>query len=217
MARAADMAYDAIRRRMLAGEFSPGAHLPEEELAAAIGVSRTPVREALRRLHAEGLVEFVANRGAHVASWTDQDLDEIFDLRALLESHGAGLAATRICPEDVERLRMLAESMEAIGADDLDKVASLNAEFHETVLAAAGNRRLVALLSAVVQTPLVHRTFRHYGTEALQRSFAHHRELVAALSAHDTAWAQAVMRAHVLAARSVLIGAPLDAVQEVTA
>ena len=127
MAQAAQRAYEHLRARLLAGEFPAGSRLPEEELAAAAEVSRTPVREALRRLHAEGLVEFVPNRGAHVASWTERDLDEIFGLRALLESHAAELAAPRISGADLGRLSALQDQMDAAGrrggTGGLDRVA----------------------------------------------------------------------------------------------
>ena len=186
MSSAAEKAYEAIRAGIVGGELPVGGRLREEELAGTIGVSRTPVREALRRLDAEGLVEFSPHRGAQVASWSDQDLDEIFGLRAVLESYGASLAATRVAPEA------------------LAEVAGLNNRFHGGVLAASGNQRLVGLLSGVVVVSLVRRTFHRYSPEALARSHAHHRELLAALAAGDPEWAASVMRSHVLAARAVL-------------
>ncbi len=210
MARAAQRAYEHLRERLLAGEFPAGARLPEEELAAAADVSRTPVREALHRLHAEGLVEFVPNRGAHVASWTERDLDEIFGLRALLESHAAELAASRIGTAELRRLATLQDRMDSAGrrggTRGLDRVAELNNELHQIIREGADNRRLVTLIGSVVQSPLVHRTFRRYTPEALERSFAHHRELIVALTARDPAWAASVMRSHVLAARDALLG-----------
>lgn len=183
-------------------------HLVEVELAAKFEVSRTPVREALRRLSSEGLVTFQPNRGARVAGWSETELAEIFELRALLESYGARLAATRITNQEIERLNELAADMEALVAADLGrtdfrKVALANNEFHHAVLKAAGNERLVAVLSSLVHVPLVQRTFAYYSPEALQRSLAHHRECVEALEARDGLWAESVMRAHILAARQV--------------
>jgi DNA-binding GntR family transcriptional regulator len=205
MSGAAEKAYEAIRDGIVGGGFPVGRRLREEELAGSIGVSRTPVREALRRLDAEGLVEFSPHRGAQVASWSDQDLDEIFGLRSVLESYGASLAATRIGPEALAELAGLADGMErASGRGQLDEVAELNNRFHAGVLAASGNQRLVGLLSGVVVVSLVRRTFHRYSPEALARSHAHHRELLAALAAGDPEWAASVMRSHVLAARAVL-------------
>ena len=91
--RAVDKAYAAVRSGIIEGRYAPSARITEQEVAAAAGVSRTPAREALRRLHAEGLVTFTPNVGAVVAHWSQADADEIFDLRALLESHAAARAA----------------------------------------------------------------------------------------------------------------------------
>jgi DNA-binding GntR family transcriptional regulator len=210
VAQAAERAYAAIRDGILAGDHLQGARLREEELADAIGVSRTPVREALRRLQADGLVELGVNRGAQVVSYSDADLVEIFDLRALLESHAHAQAAEVIDAAALGHLRQLAEEMEGL-ADRrrtrwLDRIAELNRDFHWTIIRAAGSPRLELLLQQVVQVPLVHRTFHRYTPDALQRSFAHHRELISALEARDGTWAGAVMRSHVHAARAVLLG-----------
>ena len=94
MARLASEAYEKVRGRILSGELGDGVRLGEEELAEALSISRTPVREALRRLAAEGLVELLPNRGARVPRWDESDVNDIFDLRAVLESHAAGRAAT---------------------------------------------------------------------------------------------------------------------------
>ncbi|MEV0729323.1 GntR family transcriptional regulator [Polymorphospora sp. NPDC050346] len=205
MARASQKTYESIKNLILDNTYGPGAKLSEEDLATAVGVSRTPVREALRRLHAEGLIDWEANRGATVAAWSDQDLEEIFELRALLEGYGAELAASRITPEETAQLRELSAQMERHAANrDADRIAVCNAEFHAIILRAGRNRRLSALLGAVVQTPLVNRTFRRYDEAAMARSMAHHRELIDAFEAGDRAWAGSVMRAHILAARATL-------------
>ena len=206
--------YDELRSAILRGRYPTGTRLPEEELAQAFGVSRTPVREALRSLHAEGLVEFVPNRGAHVATWTQEELQEIYDLRALLESRGAELATPRITEQSIDRLRSLAAEMEALvpsldGSERSDeqvqdRISELNNEFHQAILQAAGSRQIVTLMSNVVHVPLVRRTFRSYDAAALARSFAHHRELIAAFEARDPLWAGSVMRTHVYTARAVL-------------
>lgn len=214
MVRAVDRVYARLRSAILEGEYRPADRLGEAELAEFTGSSRTPVREALRRLEAEGLVEVLPHRGARVAEWTPTDLEEIYDLRLLLEGFAALRAAERIQPKSLDRMEELCGLIERAAepgpGQDLDLVADLNTEFHSIERAAAANARLVTMLNAVVQLPLVVRTFHRYSAEDLARSCAHHRELVAALRGGDGVWAQSVMRAHVLAAKAVLLRATAD-------
>ncbi|MEU5552528.1 MULTISPECIES: GntR family transcriptional regulator [unclassified Micromonospora] len=214
MTNAAEDAYEALRSAILNGSIGPRARLGEMELSRQFGVSRTPIREALRRLTAEGLVVFQPNRGARVAEWSLGDLQDIYEIRARLESYGAALAAKRIDAEVLDRLDALCDQMEELarrmGPQDLDRIATLNAELHNSVLKAAASPRLTSLLSAVVEVPLVVRAFRLYTPDALARSMAHHRDLVAALRARDAEWASSTMRAHVLAARTVLLDGMVD-------
>src|SRR5919205_3391293 len=113
MAAATEQTVARLRRFILEGDLEPGARIQEVELAAQLGVSRTPVREALRTLSSQGLVELLPNRGARVARWSVKDLDEIYELRVMLESHAAQRAATRMSPTDADALTELCEQMEA--------------------------------------------------------------------------------------------------------
>jgi DNA-binding GntR family transcriptional regulator len=206
MPKAAQQAYTQVRAEILDGTYRPGDHLEEERIAGAVGVSRTPVREALRKLAAEGFVEFVPHQGAFVPAWTVADYHEICDLRAVLESFGARLAARNISSEALAELQCLADRMEAAVADEgmpnrLDTIAALNNDFHSIVLHASGARRLVQLARAVIAMPLVLRTFSHYSPDRMHRSMQHHREILEALQARDEGWAEAVMRTHILSSR----------------
>jgi DNA-binding GntR family transcriptional regulator len=204
---AADEAYRLIREQILTGRRDGGEWLREGELADSFGVSRTPIREALRRLTAEGLVRYERNRGVQVQVWSVRDLDEIFSLRSVLEPWGCRLAATS-GRADLGLLADLAHAMDRIAPDgrptDVDRLTDLNNRFHRTILEAADNSRLTAVIAQVVQVPLVWRTFTRYTPEALKRSLAHHHELVAALTAGDPDWAESVMRSHVRAAWNTL-------------
>lgn len=206
--RAAELAYRVIREGILEGRYPPEERLPEETLAAELGVSRTPVREALRRLYGDGFVEFTPNQGARVVAWTRAELDELFELRALLEGFAASLAAKYITPQQCERLRELADDMQrhnAVLHPDLDRIGELNAEFHDVVLAAARAKLLGSLLANVKLLSLMHQTFHQYSPQQLTRSLGHHQELVSALEGGDPDWAEAVMRSHVLGARNALL------------
>lgn len=209
MTRAVDRVYSHIRDSIVSGKFAPGSRLGEVELAELTATSRTPVREALRQLEMEGLVEVLPNKGARVYEWTADDLDEIYDLRMTLEAMAAARAAKRISEKDVDRLSELCDLMEIAArggaAQQLDLMAQLNDEFHSIVRTAAASTRLMPMLGAVVQLPLVLRTFHRFAPADLTRSHAHHRDLVAALRAGDETWADSVMRAHVRSAKHVLL------------
>lgn len=200
--RAVELAYRSIREQILSGEQRGGEWLRESDLAASIGVSRTPVREALRRLAAEGLVRHERNRGVHVQSWTLKDLADVYALRSLIEPWACGMAAAGGAA-DVDLLQQLADDMTAAAAlprPDLDALTELNSRFHSAILEASGNDRIRTLLASLVQMPLVWRTFSHYTPEELRRSLTHHHELVDAMRAGNATWAESVMRAHIQSA-----------------
>lgn len=204
MAKAAEAAYSVVRDAILSGEFARGERLREEMLAGLAGVSRTPIREALRRLDAEGLVEFRPNRGARVTAWSTNELEDLYDARALLESQAARLAASRISADELAELTDLCVRMtEATtrGASAVDKISELNGDFHRLVVTASRNSQLAVLIRGVVDAPLVYRTFQRYSPARLRASMFHHSELVGALRAGDGEWAGSMMRAHILAAR----------------
>ncbi len=198
-----------LRERILHGELPPGARLGEVELAERLGVSRTPVREALSRLAAEGLVELVPNRGARVSSWTVEQLEEVFELRATLEPRLTALAVPHATAADIDGRERLARAMEEVGAPgahrDLDALVPLNRAFHGRLVGLAGRPTMAATLAGAVHAPIVVRNFHAYDEASLARSLAHHLEIVAALRAGDPAWAAAVMTAHIRNARAVMV------------
>ncbi|QJY50238.1 GntR family transcriptional regulator [Pseudonocardia broussonetiae] len=198
-------AHAAVRELILGGELSAGTRLGEAELADRLGVSRTPVREALGRLAAEGLVELVPNRGARVASWSVAELEGVFELRALLEPQLTALAVPNAGPADVEALDDLAQQMVDVAAHDLDALVPLNRAFHDRLVALAEHPALAAALAGAVKAPIVLRNFHAYDDASLRRSLAHHVEIVAAVRAGDPAWAGAVMTAHIHNARAVMV------------
>lgn len=199
----AQRAYEEVRGLILRGAYNPGQRLHEEELAAAVGVSRTPIREALRQLHSEGLVRVVPHRGTRVTDLTPSEVLGSYEVRAVLESAAARLAATRLTDTDLAQLRRCQDEMESVvrtgSPREIDQVAELNRAFHRVILTAAGNPELANSLGAVIVPPL-HRRFWH-DPVARRRSFFYHREMIAAFEAGDEQWAEAVTKAHLLAAR----------------
>ncbi|NNM00508.1 MAG: GntR family transcriptional regulator [Gammaproteobacteria bacterium] len=207
MSKASDQAYEAIRADIIAGRVEPGAHLPEEHIAQVTGVSRTPVREALRRLNAEHLVTFVPNRGAYVANWSADAVDDIFQLRAVLEGYAAARAAERISDELIERLVECATTIDTAtatgGRPDIEAILAANHEFHRVIITATGSERLDRLLASLVELPMILRTLERYSVKDLERSNRHHWELISAFRAHDAQWARSVMTAHLHAAHRI--------------
>jgi DNA-binding GntR family transcriptional regulator len=201
----------AVRELILRGDFPPGARLGEVELAERLGVSRTPVREALGRLAAEGLVEIAPNRGARVTSWTVAELEDVFDLRTALEPRLTALAVPRADAVAVAALEELAGAMLVVGApgpdQDLDALVPLNRTFHGRLVALADQPAMAGALASAIHAPIVLRNFHTYDEASLLRSVAHHVEIVAAVRANDPAWAQAVMTAHIRNARAVMVRA----------
>jgi DNA-binding GntR family transcriptional regulator len=208
--RATDVAYGSIRHGLIAGRWSAGSHLRETELADELGISRTPVREALRRLASEQMVVFEPHLGARVPGWSEQDLSEIFALRVELESYAAGEAARHATPQHVAELRQLARDMEqaAFGLPQPDYVGitEANDRFHRLIVTASGNRRLMSLVSTLIELPLVIRTFSRFDAKAMARSVQHHYDIADAIADRNADWAIAVMRAHIHAGRQVMLG-----------
>ncbi|MET8335834.1 GntR family transcriptional regulator [Streptosporangium canum] len=198
---------DDLRGLILAGRYASGDRLGEVELAETLGVSRTPVRDALRQLQAEGLVEITANRGAKVMEYPRADLETIFELRAGIEGLAARRAATTATEQDAERLREVAVTLgEHARRHDLDAVYRLNAEFHQTLVRLGGSAVLAQSISSLVHSPVLLRTYSAFDEEAMRRSVDHHIEIAAAVRAGDPDWAEAVMRAHLFSARASLLG-----------
>jgi len=202
--KAVDKAYQIVRKGILSGSYAPGSRITELEIVKLSGVSRTPVREAFRRLQSDGLVRSVPNVGVAVCEFSPSEADDIFGLRVLLESYCARLAAERIGEDEVALLQKLAKEHikeAARPTPDLDRIAGLNAEYHGTLYKASGNSRLASILTTLIEPTLVLRTFQYYSPDALKRSAREHAELAEMLASGFADGAEALMKTHVLAAR----------------
>jgi DNA-binding GntR family transcriptional regulator len=207
MTAASDRAVDQLRERILGGEYVPGERLGEVDLAEKLGVSRTPVREALRRLAAEGLVDITTNKGARVVEYPRHDLERIFEIRARVEGLAARAAAELASTADIDRLEHIATVLkERSDAGRLEEVYRLNAEYHSTLNGLAGSTVVTATVGQLVHSSVLVRTLHSFDDAARRRSVNHHLEIVAALRARDGDWAEAVMHAHLLSARASLLG-----------
>lgn len=199
-------ATELIRAAILDGRLEPGQRLKEEELARELGISRTPVREALLFLQAEGLVESVPNRGATVRSYEPEEIEDMYQLRALLEGHAAHRAATRISEDDIRRLHESnARFAKLRAADDVVDLIKENLVFHNIILEAAGSERLSSMVRKVIELPLVYKSFSWYSSEQKLISDHYHQQLAHALEARDAERAELIMKEHVFEARDFLI------------
>lgn len=187
--------YGALLELIITRTLPPGAHLVETELAAQLGVSRQPVREALQRLSTEGWVDLRPAQGAFVHEPTEDEADQLLTVRQLLEAEAVRLAAGKADAVAVAALEELCEAGErAVAADDVEAAVALNAQLHGTVMELAANEVLAELAAQVDR-----RVRWYYTPVARQRghqSWAEHRELIAALADRDEARAAEVMRAH---------------------
>ncbi|RDI20089.1 GntR family transcriptional regulator [Pseudacidovorax intermedius] len=190
---------ELLRQRIFRRELEPGSWIDELRIAEELGISRTPLREALKVLAAEGLVTMKLRRGAYVTEVSDRDLADVYHLLALLESDAAGVVATRATEPQIAELRALHEELEAAarpGQVDREHFFAVNERFHMRLLAIADNRwrdQMVADLRKVMKLNR-HNSLLKAGR--IEESLAEHRALVVAIEARDAQAAEARMREH---------------------
>lgn len=143
-----DVVFNTLRQAILRGELKPGERLMEIQLANRLGVSRTPIREAIRKLELEGLVLMIPRKGAEVAEITEKNLRDVLEVRSALEELAVQLACDRIKQEDIENLKQAAKNFEAVlGSADITKIAEADVAFHDIIYNATDNTRLIQLLN----------------------------------------------------------------------
>jgi len=206
MSSASDLAYKKIRNRLLRGDYAPGARLSESDLSEICGVSRTPVREALRRLALEYYVHIEPNRGAFVIDWSREDIMDMFEMRSMMEGLAARKAAERANDTQVIVLKEIIDKIDMVAREDGEDMReiflSLNREFHDTVFEASGSPRLTEIISRFVEQAVVARTAAHFTAGDILRSNQHHKDLLAAIKSRNGILAENIMRVHILAASS---------------
>ena len=209
MSNATEHAYTFVREQILSGRYPAGSHLKEERIAEEADVSRTPVREALRRLSTEHLVKFVPNQGAFVIAWDDDDVDGIFEIRILLEGYSAYRAATRIDEDGIKEMETCANEIETLcqehNNENHRKTIEFNHRLHSIIVEAAGSEHLRRMISSLVEIPMLLKTIDRYSNADVERSNHHHRELIEAFRARDAGWAKNIMESHIRAGRRIYV------------
>lgn len=196
----------ALRRAVISGELAPGSMHSVRELAEQLRVSRTPVREALMQLAAQGMVRFERNRGIRVLQTTLHDLEEIFELRVLLEVPATFRAVSQFTDQTLAQLRQQYAAMErAADADDESRLMERDRRFHALILETAGNRRLAGYVDGLRDMVLI----RGVSTAGLSRTLhdivAEHKEILGRIEAGDAVGAAEAMRRHLAHTAELLI------------
>lgn len=200
--------FEEIKSRIISGDMQPGEHLIEAKLAELFSISRTPIREALRRLGEAGLVVFSRHQGVRVRKWTRDEILDSYEIRGAMEAIAAKRAALNLSQLQLERLKVLHDGMcRMVDSEDIDieNITELNAEFHRIIVQSTNSMRLMSTLKNVVEIPLVRRTFARYTKSQLSRSMAHHQELISAFEKKDGEWASSVMKCHIRAASYIIM------------
>ena len=191
-----------LQKDILTGKLKPGYKLTEQELCKAYGVSRTPVREALRQLEADGLVENILNRGAFVVGMSEQDYEDMFELRKAYEVQAVKWAIERITEEEMDRLEETFEFMEFYTLrNDIDKMLTINSGFHQVIYEASHNRMLKKLLSSY-QNYLKYKGIESaYDDDYLTTVLEEHRAIFKAFKDKDVKAGTLAMEMHIDRAR----------------
>jgi len=193
-----EIVFESLRVAIINGTLRPGERLMELQLAEQMGVSRTPVREAIRKLELEGFVVMVPRKGAYVSGISVKDIIDIFEVRAALESLAAGLAAERITEEELDELeRALFQIQEVSTGDNIGVVADKDATFHELLFRASRNQRLVAMITHLQEQIQRFRTTSLSVPGRTKHAVAEHKNIVDAIGERNVELAQALAREHV--------------------
>jgi DNA-binding GntR family transcriptional regulator len=194
-----DYVVEILREAIAAGEIKPGQRLRQEELAADLGISQTPVREALRKLEAEGLVSHVAHKGVKVFELSADDAEEMYRIGSVLEAQAASLAVERLSQDDsagaIARLEKMANDMKALHVNKkLKELAELNVEFHLALYAQAHSPRLYRMISGLL-SGFPREAFWIIPGEP-ERLTREHDEIIAAVKAGDADKAAQIVSDH---------------------
>ncbi len=193
---------DAIRKGIL----KPGERLMEIQLAEELGVSRTPVREAIRKLELEGYVIMMPRRGTYVANLSIRDVNEVFEIRTSLDSLASGLAAERITDDELERLQRLLVTIGGyVEANDMDKIVETDMEFHDLLYQASRNTRLVGIIFNLREQLTRFRTTSMSFPGRLKATLEEHRRIVEAIAQGDVKEAQQAAEDHMEKSEQTLL------------
>ena len=199
-------AYAEIRRRILNGELSAEVPLSEYQLAEELGLSRTPVREAIKRLEREGLVQSIPNRGTFVAELTARDISEIYQVREQLEGFAARIAAETMSDESIKKLEEEILILNTLASEgQLIEVVDSDIRLHKHIIASTQNSRLIELLGTLDDQMHRVRALFPQSSQWLEATLAEHANIVKAIKARDGDAAEKAMKTHLRSAREYAV------------
>ena len=188
---------DRLREQIFAKELAPGSWLDEQRLAEKFGISRTPMREAIKVLASEGLVTIKMRRGAYVTEVARKDLEQIFTILSLLEGEAARETAAKASEDELNQLDYWHHRLEKAAADrDIEQFFEINGKFHELIQEIAGNRWMNGVIADLRKVLKLHRKDSLTSTGRLQNSLVEHRDILNALLKRDQTGAETAMRKH---------------------
>jgi DNA-binding GntR family transcriptional regulator len=206
-----ELVFESLREAIFQGTLRPGERLMEIQLAEEMGVSRTPVREAIRKLELEGLAVMVPRKGAYVAGLSMKDIIEVFEIRGALEGLAAELAAERITEEELEELeRDLVKTTESIDSGDLSRYVAMDIDFHGQLYKASRNERLTQIINNLREKIQRFRTTSLSLPGRMKAALEEHKKIVEAVSGRDGILARRLAEEHIENAENSLMEAILD-------
>ncbi len=201
-----ELVLDAIREAIINGNLKPRERLMEIQLAEELGVSRTPIREALRKLELEGFIVMIPRKGAYVADISFKDIADVYEIRAALEGLAAALAAERITDEELEDMeRYLVGKAEAIANNDMERLVDVDTKFHDLIYQASRNERLSNIINNLREQIQRCRATSLSVPGRMDESLLEHRAIVEAIQSRDAQLARQVAQDHIENAENIMM------------
>lgn len=201
-----DVVFENLREAIVEGKLNPGQRLMEVQLAEQLGVSRTPVREAIRKLELEGLVVMLPRKGAYVANMSLKDIIDVLEIRATLEGLASSLAAERINPENIKELEKIAKEFEeSAKSSDVDVLLKKDVEFHECIFKSTNNKKLHQLINSLWEQVYRFRETYIADYETVKNIIDEHKAIVDAIKKGDNELAKKYAKEHIEKAENFMI------------
>jgi len=193
-----DVTFETLRKAIISGDIKPGERLMEVSLAEQMGVSRTPVREAIRRLEAEGLVTMVPRKGTHVSELSSKDIIDVLEVRGALDKLATSLAAKRVQPQQIRALESIhRQFISCVEKGNMEGAIRKDIEFHDAIYAASGNSRLIGVLSSLKEHVYRFRVIYLRDLNIAEHVEQEHQQILDALKEHNEELAAKLSEQHI--------------------